>query len=126
MTYLITKGRFKEFRKIQINADSINTSELKKLIKTHENSSNTIRFEFTGTEAKLKALDRSLFKDTKIDVKLKYDLKFDFDDSSLSQPTIIEKYNKSDIKKIFKAFCRNKDLDFEEGDRMLEEFLKQQ
>ena len=124
LSYEIIRGEFREFIKIQIDLDSIISSELKQLIKTYENSSNTIRFEFTGSESKLKALDRAQFKNTGIDVKLNYDKKYAYDDSDIEIPTTKEKYNKSDISKIFKDFCEDKGYSYKEGQELLNEFLK--
>ena len=124
LSYEIIRGQFREFIKIQIDLDSIISSELKELIRTYENSSNTIRFEFTGSESKLKALNRAQFKDTGIDVKLKYDKKYEYNDSDIEIPTTKERYDKSDISKIFKDFCEDKGYPYKEGQELLNEFLK--
>ena len=125
LSYEIVLGKFRRFLKIVVNLDDINTSELKEIIKTHSNSLDTIRFEFIGEESKLKALDKSLFKGTKIDIKLKYELKYDHTDKDSLPPTINEKYDKSDIKKTLKQFCEDKGYDYKEGQKLLDEFLKQ-
>jgi exonuclease SbcD len=126
LSYEIIKGKFREFLKIVIDLDDITVSELNELIKTHQNSSDSIRFEFTGEESKLKALDKTQFKGTGIDVKIKYDVKYDYTDSNIELPTVTERYSKSDIKKTFKQFCEDKGYNFTEGQKLLDEFLKQQ
>ena len=126
LSYSIEKGDFREYVRVDICLDTIVQSELNELIRVHENSSNTIRFEFTGKESKLKALDRSQFKDTGIDVKLKYEKMYKYDASDVKLPTVQEIYGKGDIKKTFKQFCEDKGYEHEEGKRLLDEFFQQQ
>tara|TARA_R110000822_G_scaffold161_3_gene764 strand:- start:23291 stop:24316 length:1026 start_codon:yes stop_codon:yes gene_type:complete len=124
LSYEIIKGRFREFSKISINLEEVNISQIKQLIKTHKNSCNSIRFEFTGSESKLKALDKSLFAKTGIDVKSKYTQRFTYDESDVQPPTINERYSESDIESTFKSFCDDKGHNFEEGKKYLEQFFK--
>lgn len=126
LSYEIIKGKFRELIKIEINLNDVTTAELKGLIKTHSNSPNTIRFEFKGDESKLKALDKSLFKETGIDVKVKYQVKYDYEDRKLEYPKVTERYSKEDVRKTFKEFCKEKGYDESAGQEILEEFLKQQ
>jgi len=123
LTYKVIKGRFKEFNKVKIDLNTISPIDIEQLIKTHENSLNTIRFEFVGDDSKLKALDKSRFKDTGIDVKLKYKAKYDFEDDNIVIPRPITKYDKVQIKDIFKKFCEDKGYDFKKGEMLLSEFL---
>jgi len=87
-----------------------------------QNSSNVVRFEFTGEDTKLKSLDKNLFSNTGIDVKLKYDKKYDFDNDSKT-PLIVEQYGKKDIESEFKTFCNNKGYDYEFGSTLLKQFF---
>ena len=125
LSYEIIKGRFKAFDKVSVNIDDISISELKVLIKTHENSSDTIRFEFTGDESKLRAIDKSLFNNTGIDVKIKFDVKYDYDDENITPPPVVEKYDKSQVRGTFKQFCEDKGLEYDKGIILLDEFLNQ-
>jgi exonuclease SbcD len=120
-SYEIVKGKFKEFLKIVININDTNTREIKELIKTHENSVNTIRFEFIGDDSKLKAIDKSLFKGTGIDVAIKFAEKFD---PSQPEPLVIEKFDEQAVTDAFKEFCIDKGLDHEIGFKFLKEFLE--
>lgn len=123
LSYDVIRGNFSEFLKINIDLNSITTTELKQLIKTYQNSSDVVRFEFTGKESKLKALDRSMFQDTGIDIKLKYDAKYDYDEDDLVYPTITEMYQESDVKDTFKQFCEDKGYDLKIGQALLDEFF---
>lgn len=122
LSYDIIKGRFNEFKKIKIDLNTNTLVDVKKLIKTHKNSSNTVRFELSGEESKLKAFDKSIFKDTNIDVKLKYTQKFEYDDND-NKPEIIERFDKESVQESFQEFCDSKGYDYKEGKKILDEFL---
>ena len=110
LSYSIIKGRFRRFKKVSINLDTITPSDIKELLKTHENSPNSIRF------------DVSIFKDTNIDVKKKYEQKFDFEQDE--KPSIIEKFDKKSVQDSFEKFCEQKKYNHKEGKTILDEFLK--
>ena len=122
LSYSIIKGRFRRFKKVSINLDTITPSDIKELLKTHENSPNSIRFEISGSESKVKAFDVSIFKDTNIDVKKKYEQKFDFEQDE--KPSIIEKFDKKSVQDSFEKFCEQKKYNHKEGKTILDEFLK--
>jgi len=124
LSYELIKGNFREFKKLSLDIDNITLNEIKKLIEEHKNSSMVIRFEFSGTEQKLKALDKKLFNDTGIDVKLKYTKKYDFENIDFELPTVKEHYGKEDVEETFEQFCENKELDHKEGQVLLNEFFK--
>ena len=123
LSYEIVQGRFKRFSKVVIDVNTITPTELKGLIKNNTGSSDTIRFEFVGDEAKLKAVDKTQFNGTGIDVKIKFGVKYDFDSEDLVLPSIIETYSKEEINRTFKSFCEDKGYDFKEGSVLLQEFL---
>jgi DNA repair protein SbcD/Mre11 len=124
LSYEIVQGDFKKFKKIVIDIDSKETSELKELIKMYGDSSDTIRFEFIGKESSLKAIDKTMFTDRGIDVKIKYSVKYDFLDDNLTMPTIVEHYGEGQVKEAFKIFCEEKGYEHQEGAVLLNEFLK--
>lgn len=121
-SYEIIKGVFKEFTKIVIDVDTVSTDDIKKLISEHTGSNDTIRFEFTGAEQKLKSLDKNLFDKTAIDVKFKYDKTFTFEKNE-EAPKLIKKFDVENIEKAFESFCKNKELDYEKGKELLTKFL---
>ena len=124
LSYELIKGDFKSFKKITIDINKTTAKQLKELITIHENSSDTIRFEFVGDESKLKALDKSLFNGSGIDVKIKYDVKYDYKDDQLTLPTVIEHYGEEQVKDAFKSFCNEKGYEYQEGIVLLNEYLK--
>lgn len=123
LSYEIIKGVFRAFNKVSINIESTTTKDLKDLINLHKNSKDSVRFEFYGEESKVKAIDKSLFKDTGIDVKIKYDTKHNFDADDLIKPEVVKKHNKETVKEAFGRFCEEKGYNYEEGLVFLNNFL---
>lgn len=120
-SYEIIKGKFKEYLKISIDLDRSTNKDISKLIEDNKNSGKVVRIEFNGTEAQCKAIDKSQFKGTDIDVKLKYS---EIYENEIAEPSkIIEKYSKDQILGSFKDFCSDKDYDYREGESMIKEFL---
>jgi DNA repair protein SbcD/Mre11 len=122
LSYEIVKGRFKAYLKVVVDIDKVSLKEVKQLIKLHSNSENTVRFEFTGEESKLKALDKSQFEGTGIDVKIKYQAVFEV--SETEAPTLIKEYNDEQIYTSFEDFCEQKGYDVECGAKYLREYLE--
>ncbi len=125
LSFEIIRGKFKEFTKLVVNVNDTNLTEIKELAVKYKDNENTIRIEFEGDETKLKALDKSIFSGTGIDVKIKHIQKYDFKDINLVVPKIVSKYGKEQVKTTFKAFCEEKGFKHSEGLELLEEFLKE-
>lgn len=123
LSYEIIKGDFTPYLKIRINIDETSSTEINRLITTHKDSESVVRFEFTGSESKLKAIDKSKFKGTGINVLIKYDSKYNFDESDSKMPTIKDSYGEENIKLEFKEFCSEKNYDYKRGEELLKEFL---
>ena len=120
-SYEIIKGKFKEYTKITVDLDKNTQKDISKLIDTHKNSGKIVRIEFNGTEAQCKAINKTQFKGTDIDIKLKYS---EIYENEIAEPSkIIEKYSKDQILGSFKDFCNDKDYDYKEGEHMIKEFL---
>lgn len=124
LSYDLIRGDFRGFKKMVIDINKTTAKQLKELITAHQNSSDSIRFEFVGDESKLKALDKGLFNGSGIDVKIKYDVRYDYRDNQLALPTIIEHYGEDQIKDAFKSFCSEKGYEYQEGIILLNEYLK--
>ena len=125
LSYELVQGDFKQFKKIIVDVNKADTKKIKELIDKYKNSPDTIRFEFIGDESKLKALDKGQFNGSGIDVKVKYDVKYDYKDDQLTLPTVIEHYGEDQVRDAFKSFCNEKGYDHQQGDVLLTEFLKQ-
>lgn len=124
LSYELVQGKFREYKKIVIDINNTNQEEINKLISEYKNSKNTIRFEFVGQESDLKGLDKKQFKGTGIDVKVKFDAKYNYEASDLKMPEVINKFSKEDIQETFKNFCKEKKYNYEEGLVLLNKFLK--
>ena len=122
LSYEVIKGKFKEFKKVIINLDETSIQSVKELINEEQDSSKIIRFEFVGEDSKLKTLDKNLFTGTGIDIKLKFEKKYDFDDTKIL-PTVIERYGRNEIENEFKTFCKNKGYDYDFGKSLLNIFF---
>lgn len=122
LSYEIIPGVFKKFNKLVLKIDELTSKDIKNLIDTHKNSEDVIRFEFVGTEANLKAIDKNQFKDTNIDVKLKFDKSFDL--KEVAKPVLIKKFDKTSVYENFKRFCDDKNYDYIQGLAILDEFFK--
>jgi len=121
LSYKIVQGVFKKFNKLTLNIDELSNEEIKELISIHRDSPDTIRFEFVGSESRLKALDKEQFKDTGIDVKLKFEKKYSIEEVEL--PVLIKKFDKEQIFLNFQQFCEEKEYSHEEGLILLNEYF---
>ena len=119
--YKLIEGKFKEFVKFSIDLNEVTNKEISKLIEAHKGSVDTIRIEFNGTSEQCKALDKTQFKNTGIDIKLKYEELYE---SNIVEPSrIVERYDKGQIMDSLKEFCKDKSLDYNEGSKLIKEFL---
>lgn len=121
LSYEIVKGVFKRFKKISIDVDKLDAKAIDKLIEDNKNSLDSIRIELVGEESKIKAIDKSRFKDAGIDLKTK------FTDSDINidrpAPKLIQKFDKKKVEDIFKDFCAEKGYDYEVGNKILQQYL---
>lgn len=71
----ISQGRFlfKEYEVIKINLNTTTDEEVNKILEKYKNPLDNIRFKFTGTREKLRAIDKSKYEDLGIDVKCEED-----------------------------------------------------
>jgi DNA repair exonuclease SbcCD nuclease subunit len=121
LSYTIIPGVFKKFTKFVLNIDELTVEDIKELITIHSDSEDTVRFEFIGEETKLRSLDKEQFQGTGIDVKIKYQKKYQ--EKDVEKPVLIKKFEKNQIEDLFKEFCEEKDYSYTEGVVMLNEFL---
>jgi exonuclease SbcD len=121
LSYTIIPGVFKKFNKFVLNIDELTVEDIKELITIHSDSEDTVRFEFIGEETKLRSLDKEQFQGTGIDVKIKYQKKYQ--EKDVEKPVLIKKFEKNQIENLFKEFCEEKDYSYTEGVVMLNEFL---
>ena len=124
LSYELIQGDFKQFKKIIVDVNKTDAKKIKELIDKYKNSSDTVRFEFIGEESKLKALDKSQFNGSGIDIKVKYNVKYDYTDDQITLPTVVESYGEDQVREAFKGFCSDKGYEYLEGVVLLNKFLK--
>ena len=126
LTYEIIEGNFKKYIKLDLHVDDLDSKKLSSLISEYSGSKDSIRFEISGDKAKLKSIDKSQFKGTGIDVKIKFDKIIDKEDVELTMEVKpIQTWDASSVRKIFVDFCKEKGYTLKEGQVLLEKFLKQ-
>lgn len=112
----VIKGVFREHKKVSINIDRVTSKELKALIEEHKDSEDIVRFSFTGSDVRLKALDKKPIQNAGINVEIKSNLDSLFDVSKVEMPKAEEfKHTKGSITALFKVFCEDNKLNVEEG-----------
>ena len=123
LTYKVIKGKFREFVKVVVDINHTSLKELKEKIKLYKNDDCVVRFELIGDDSKLKSIDKSIFVDHGIDVKLKFDKKYTLELGENEQATLKEVYKEDDIRKEFKKFCNDKNYDYKFGLSLLDKFF---
>lgn len=118
------KSDFKEFKKIKVDVDTISKKELATIIKENTDAKDNIRMEFTGSEGKLKSVDKVKLNNLGIDVKTK-SLEVEDSIDYIETNTIIE-HNSQSILESFEEFCEEKELDHTVGIKYINKVLDEQ
>lgn len=124
LSYEIISGVFRRFKKLSFDIDTITSKDIESLLKQHQNSPDSVRMEFSGSETKLKAIDKKVFQDAGIDLKLKFNKKYSIESLENLEIKFDKVYTEKDIQEIFKTFCIEKEYDYKIGKKLLDEFLK--
>ena len=104
---------FKKYIKVKIDLDSIDNKELARLTKDNSDSEDNIRFEFIGSENKLKSLKKELFTANGIEVATK--VKEIEDSLEFIEGDEVISFTTSNIMEEFTAFCEKEELKEEDG-----------
>lgn len=103
----------RKFKTIEIDIDSVDTKLLNKLTVKYADHEDNIRFKFKGDREKLNALDRRKFEDVGIDTDFKYaEVEVDV---SYKEATNFSGFDKKKIKKEWKEFSEQHELDHDTG-----------
>jgi exonuclease SbcD len=113
LTYEIIKSKFKKYIKVKIDLDSIDNKELARLTKDNSDSEDNIRFEFIGSEAKLRSLKKELFTANGIEVATK--VKEIEDSIEFIEGGEVISFTNDNIMEEFTAFCEKEELKEEDG-----------
>ena len=119
------KGDFKEYVKIELNADHLTKKQLSQLCNDLDSTHAYYRVVVQGDQAQLKGIDENVFLEKGIDFKKNCrdiiqcdnDLcdKFELNTGGLS---------KSDVKELFMSFCEERGYDSNEGVKHLSAYFK--
>lgn len=122
LSHELVKSSFKEFVKIKIDIDNVTDDELNSLKRKYKNSDSNVRFEFIGSEDKLKSLKKDDFTSLGIDIKTSS--KEIINDIEYIETAEIVEHNKETITEAFKDFCEKEGYNFEQGLNYLQKKLK--
>lgn len=118
LSHELIKSDFPQFKKIKVNIDEISKKELNSLTTKHSETGNDkVRFEFTGTQSKIKSLDKAFYQNLGIDVKTKVK---EVEDTSVESTEEITVHNDNSLKEEFKEFCTKEELEYEQGIKYFE------
>ena len=123
LSYDLIPSQGKSYKKLTIDLQTITSKQVDKLIKSFkkENEDAFIRVEFKGNQDELKAIDKKVYQELGIDVKLKAT---EVEDNSNEVETSeVKALTNSDIIKKFKDFCNQNEYDYREGLTILEQVL---
>ena len=118
----LIKSKFKEFVKVQIDLDTIESDELLSLKRKYKGSDSNIRFEFKGSDNVLKSLKKEDFTSIGIDVKTKS--REVEDDIIFSESTEVIEHTGGSIIEEFKKCCEKENWNVEQGLKYLNKKLK--
>lgn len=123
LSYDLIPSQGKSYKKLTIDLQTTTSKQVDKLIKSFkkENEDAFIRVEFKGNQDELKAIDKKVYQELGIDVKLKAT---EVEDNSNEVETSeVKALTNSDIIKKFKDFCNQNEYDYREGLTILEQIL---
>lgn len=123
LTYDLIPSKGKKFRKIVIDLSATTLKQVNKIVKMFkdENPDNLLRVEFKGNQDELKSIDKKVYTELGIDVKMK--AKEIEEISEEAEVSEIKTLTNSDIINKFKIFCEQNDYSYEKGLTILEQVL---
>lgn len=110
------KSKFIEFEKFHIDLDNSSVEEAMELAKTIEKENVRITFEFSGSDDKLRALDKKFFINLGVSVTTKNK---DVEVEDVEYAEEVKKMTDDDIIEHFKRFCEKNNYPFDEGIKYL-------
>ncbi len=107
------KAEFTEYITIKIDVDNLKANELDQLLSEYADSTDNIRFKFQGEKSKLVAIDKSKFERAGIDVKFD-STEIQADLTTLNIDEFVQ-FNKAEVVKEFKDFCKKEKYEAKRG-----------
>lgn len=116
----LVKSKFKEYEKVVIDMDKHNADFVDKKIVEYSNVDKYVRFEFIGSEERVKFIKREKFLLHGIDVKIKVK---EIEDNIEYISEEVKKHDNVTIVKEFEQFCKENNKDFNKGIQFLNKKL---
>lgn len=120
-SHKFVKSMFTEFITLKIDVENTPKQELEGLLKDYADSTDNIRFKFSGEKSKLVAIDKSKFERAGIDIK--FDSTDITVDTSIVDTNEFVQFNKDAVLKEFKEFCKKEKYKATEGLEYLNKIL---
>lgn len=108
----LVTAKFKEYEKVSIDFDQTNRATLDLMIKEYANAAKFVRFEFTGSADRVKAIDKEELTALGIDVKIKVK---EVEQTIEFATEEVKEYTKDSIVEEFAKFCEEKGHKYDEG-----------
>lgn len=112
LSFDLIKSDFKPYREIVVDTLSVSRKEIENLSKEPTDNVH-LRITLKGDRQSIKAINKKLFTDNGINVKIKYN-DIDVDDNILEE-AVCRELSDGDIVDKFKTFCTSKNYNLEEG-----------
>lgn len=116
------KASFVPYKEIKVDALKTSKDELLKLAKTNTDGIN-FRVTLVGDQQAVKAVNKKIFSENGISVKTKY---IDIEVPESEDVNVVQELSGTDINEKFKAFCEEKNYEYDEGYKLLKEIMKWQ
>lgn len=122
LTYGLILSKGKSYKRLTINLEDTTIKQADKIIKSFkkENENSFIRVEFKGNQDELKSIDKKIYQELGIDVKLKAN---EIDTSDNIDISEVKALTNSDIVRKFKDFCEQNEYNYKEGLIILQQVL---
>lgn len=123
LTYSLIPSKGKSYKKLVVDLDNMTFKQADKVIKNFkkENQDAYVRVEFQGSKDQLEAVDKKVYQDLGLDVKMKMN---EIEDASIDDECKeVKALDNSDIVERFKEFCTQNEFNYEEGLSILEQVL---
>ena len=122
LTYGLIPSKGKSYKRLTINLEDTTIKQADKIIKSFkkENENSFIRVEFKGNQDELKSIDKKIYQELGIDVKIKVN---EIDTSNDIDVSEVKALTNSDIVRKFKDFCEQNEYNYKEGLVILQQVL---
>lgn len=122
LSYDLIPSEGKQYKKLEIDLNAMTFKQADQVIKTFKknNPDNFVRVEFKGGQDEVKAINKKVYQDLGIDVKVKVD-ELEIKDQETEEE--IKALTSSDIAEKFRAFCKENEYNYDEGIKILKKVL---